>query len=338
MCLVRAFVLTSMVLMPSRYFPQVQAKLSGTTATMATIHGNLLTVANVGDSRVILGHRVHGDHHHHPNLSTMESSSSTREEAKVPIEDEIVDPHNSHVLAIPLSRDQTPYRKDERDRIKRMGGSVMTIGQMEGKHPVHSKHDNDKSNDNNFDYDDLEFGDMVLGQDVDIGGDKPRVWLPGQKYPGCAFTRSLGDAAAEAVGVTAEPELLSRQLTENDEILILASDGIFEFLTNQEVLDMSRSCGTPLRACECLVEAAYNLWMKYEPRSDDITVIVCYLKCSKPVPDEGWDETTEGLVDVADSFYGTKPVRRPLGENDMISCVPAPGTSCCAPVPVAKGQ
>lgn len=276
---------------------------------MASIHGNLLTVANVGDSRVILGHRVpnHNANDRH-NSDDDDDDDDPREEAKRPIGD--VDYDNSRVLAIPLSRDQTPYRKDERDRILRRGGSVMTIDQMEGKEPVPADQD-------------ANLGDMVLGREVDIVGDKPRVWLPGQKYPGCAFTRSLGDAAAEAVGVTAQPEMLSRQLTENDEVLILASDGIFEFMTNQEVMDMSISCGTPRKACQCLVEAAYKLWMKYEPRSDDITVIVCYLKCSKPVSAaEDWEETTESLVQSAETTYGTKPIRRPKGANDTLCCVP----------------
>ena len=294
---------------------------------MASLHGNLLTVTNVGDSRVILGHRVpdHSKSEHDNNNNNNEEHDNNKdkdngsEEAKLEIGDE--DDHakdNYRVVAIPLTRDQTPYRKDERERIMRMGGSIMTVGQMEGRDKLPEDLD-------------MSFGDMVLGKHVNINGDKPRVWLPGQKYPGCAFTRSLGDAAAEAVGVTAQPEMLSRELTVNDEILILASDGIFEFLTNQEVMDMSRICGTPLRACECLVQAAYDLWMKYEPRSDDITIIVCYLKCTKPASDQVWEETTESLVDLAETAYGTKPVRRPPGVQEDIRCSPEGiNDVCCA--------
>lgn len=32
----------------------------------------------------------------------------------------------------PLSVDQTPFRKDERERIKKAGGHVLTIDQIEG--------------------------------------------------------------------------------------------------------------------------------------------------------------------------------------------------------------
>jgi cGMP-dependent protein kinase len=45
---------------------------------------------------------------------------------------------------------------------------------------------------------------------------------------GTAFTRSIGDGIAEELGVTAEPEMLTRELTKEDKIIVLASDGVFE--------------------------------------------------------------------------------------------------------------
>ena len=169
-----------------------------------------------------------------------------------------------------------------------------------------------------------DFGDLVLGSNVDLHGDPPRVWKEGKNYPGCAFTRSLGDTLGESIGVFAEPEMITRELTTNDKVLILATDGIFEFLTNQEVLDMSVQCGSPLKACECLVDAAYKQWLTYERRTDDITIIVCYIRCNKPIPDTGVDGTTEDLVDSIDTAYGKKPVRRPRGKNDVLCCTTIP--------------
>jgi serine/threonine protein phosphatase PrpC len=212
---------------------------------------------------------------------------------------------NGHLLAIPLSRDQTPYRKDERERVKNSGATVMSIDQLEGHEPIHE-----------------DFGDLVLGEDVDYQGDPPRVWVKGKNYPGCAFTRSLGDGLAEDIGVTAEPEILCRSLTVNDEILVIASDGIFEFLTNQQVLEMVQLCGSAFKACKCLVEAAYNQWLTYERRTDDITIIICFLKCSMPVPETDVEGTTEDLVEFVKSTYGTKPVRRPRNSKDTL-CRPA---------------
>jgi hypothetical protein len=41
------------------------------------------------------------------------------------------------LIAKPLSNDQTPYRKDERDRIKKTGARVLSMDQIEGLEPVH---------------------------------------------------------------------------------------------------------------------------------------------------------------------------------------------------------
>jgi serine/threonine protein phosphatase PrpC len=44
--------------------------------------------------------------------------------------------------------------------------------------------------------------------------------------------------AAERIGVFAEPELEFRYLGANDSFLIIASDGVFEFISSQHVVDM----------------------------------------------------------------------------------------------------
>ena len=75
--------------------------MSGTTAVSASFHGNSITICNVGDSRAILGHRIYKK-----------------------------DKDDTQLLAIPLSRDQTPYRKDERERVRQSGAAVMSIGKF----------------------------------------------------------------------------------------------------------------------------------------------------------------------------------------------------------------
>ena len=55
---------------------------------------------------------------------------------------------------------------------------------------------------------------------------------------GLAMARSFGDSAAESVGVFAEPELTEVELTSNDKFFIWASDGVWEFITSQEAVDI----------------------------------------------------------------------------------------------------
>lgn len=49
--------------------------------------------------------------------------------------------------------------------------------------------------------------------------------------------RSLGDSLAETVGVFAEPEQLVLNVTKHDRFVVIASDGVFEFITSNKVRD-----------------------------------------------------------------------------------------------------
>ncbi len=44
---------------------------------------------------------------------------------------------DGRLVAKPLSNDQTPYRKDERERIKKTGVRILSMDQIEGLEPVH---------------------------------------------------------------------------------------------------------------------------------------------------------------------------------------------------------
>ena len=70
-------------------------------------------------------------------------------------------------------------------------------------------------------------------------------------FPGTAFSRSIGDSLAKELGVIADPEMVTRELERGDEMIILASDGVFEFLTNQSVIDICASFKDPLEGKIC---------------------------------------------------------------------------------------
>ena len=61
-------------------------------------------------------------------------------------------------------------------------------------------------------------------------------WLKNKQVPGLAMTRSIGDLVAGSVGVTSEPEIqVFNCLTTQDKALIIASDGLWDRLSNQEI-------------------------------------------------------------------------------------------------------
>jgi serine/threonine protein phosphatase PrpC/serine/threonine protein kinase len=199
----------------------IDDSLSGTTAITIFQRGDKLYIANVGDSRAVIATEVGGE-----------------------------------LKASPLSSDQTPYRKDERERLKKAGAKIMTMDQIEGYEPVHENYG------------------TGLGDEIDQGGDPPRVWDASLEKPGCAFSRSIGDAVGKSVGVTAEPEILEWTISADDRYAVIASDGVFEFITSQGVIDMINKYDNILEAAKHVVAESYRLWLTYDDRTDDITIII----------------------------------------------------------------
>jgi serine/threonine protein phosphatase PrpC len=50
------------------------------------------------------------------------------------------------------------------------------------------------------------------------------------------MARSLGDHVCSRVGVIATPEVKSFETTADDALIVIASDGVWEFLENEEVI------------------------------------------------------------------------------------------------------
>lgn len=161
---------------------EIDDTMSGTTAITALVVGDKIYVANVGDSRAVMA-----------------------------VKD------GNRIIAEDLSRDQTPFRKDEYERVKVCGARVLSVDQVEGlKDPNIQTWDDEESQ----------------------GGDPPRLWVQNGMYPGTAFTRSVGDSTAEKIGVVADPEVKTVQIMPNHLFFVVASDGVFEFLSSQAVVNM----------------------------------------------------------------------------------------------------
>mmetsp|Transcript_19909 Transcript_19909/g.35522 ORF Transcript_19909/g.35522 Transcript_19909/m.35522 type:complete len:367 (+) Transcript_19909:107-1207(+) len=151
------------------------------------------------------------------------------------------------LIALPLSIDQKPELESERKRIVKSGGRVQACQDLDGR-PI---------------------GPM-------------RVWLKHQDIPGLAMTRSFGDKLAASVGVTCEPEILKFDIElGKTQFIVLGSDGIWEFISNSEAVDMVAEAATPQEAVSELVNEATRRWQAEEEVIDDITATVVYLKESK---------------------------------------------------------
>lgn len=196
---------------------------SGCTAIAACFRGNDLLVANIGNSRAILGER-----------------------------------RGNRVIAYSLSVDQTPYRRDERERVKACGARVLTMAMAKGEEAI------------NPDW-------LTDADDLEGAGDTPLVFGRSSQLPGYAFTRCLGDSMSANLGLNAEAELVQKQLREQDQFIVLASDGVWEFLTNQNVCQTVMEYTEPVAACQAIIGQAYAHWLQLEVRTDDITLILAYI-------------------------------------------------------------
>ncbi len=277
----------------------IDDSLSGTTSISCFMHGrrNRITICNVGDSRAVLGQRVDRN-----------VRRSGRSKADV------------YYRALPLSRDQTPYRRDERKRIRASGARILSLDQIEGLEPIPAEDSDDEN----------ERDGIELGKEIDEDGDPPRVWHPRQDYPGTAFTRSLGDRLAEELGVYAEPEMVTRELEDSDEIIVLASDGVFEFLTNQSVIDICAKFKDPLSACRAVVAESYELWLQYELRTDDITMICIFIdsKNNEIVSEKMGANDKSDVPDELQPEKEARPVRsRPSVEKSNVLRQMSKGTT-----------
>lgn len=53
-----------------------------------------------------------------------------------------------------------------------------------------------------------------------------RVWLPNNNSPGLAMARAFGDFCLKDFGLISVPDISYRHITEKDEFIVLATDGV----------------------------------------------------------------------------------------------------------------
>ena len=91
---------------------------------------------------------------------------------------------------------------------------------------------------------------------------------------------------AHAVGVSSEPDCGVRRLSPDDKFLVAATDGLWEFLPNAEVVarvaEVSSQSGSPRACVDHLVREATARWLAHERVVDDTTVCVAFLEASPP--------------------------------------------------------
>ncbi|KAL5580606.1 hypothetical protein UlMin_013048 [Ulmus minor] len=97
-----------------------------------------------------------------------------------------------------------------------------------------------------------------------------RVWLPNVDSPGLAMAWVFGDFFLKEFVLISVPKITHRRLTKEDEFVILATDGIWDVLSNEEVVKIVAS-------------TAARLWrLKFRTSKVDDCAVVCLFLNSAP--------------------------------------------------------
>ena len=147
-----------------------------------------------------------------------------------------------------LSRDHKPIEKDESTRIYKCGGEIQKM------------------------------------EDDDGGWTGPlRVWVKNGDGPGLAMTRSFGDILGSSIGVICIPEINEYTIKKEDKAIIIASDGLWEYVSNKETTNIVKKVYNkkePNIIVNQLYKEAYKKWKNKDKGIDDITIICVILNSS----------------------------------------------------------
>lgn len=145
--------------------------------------------------------------------------------------------------AVPLTSDVKPSISEERERIELCGGVVSA--HMEDGEPC---------------------GPV-------------RVWDSAALVkPGLAVSRSLGDGCARCIGVIPDPVMTTHHLTAEDRFILLASDGVWDAVSNEKVVQI------------------ISMFLKKEVPQPDLAVKALLNAVRREQEDEFVDDTTVVMV------------------------------------------
>ncbi|TMW83635.1 hypothetical protein EJD97_001132 [Solanum chilense] len=186
---------------------KLDCSCSGTTAVVAIRQDDDLIIANLGDSRAVLGRKT---------------------------EEGVIE-------AVQLTTDLKPSLPSEAERIRNCDGRVLAL-----KEEPHIQ----------------------------------RVWLPHEDVPGLAMSRAFGDFMLKNYGIISKPDVCYHHISPNDQFLVLATDGVWDVLSNDQVVSIVCATNNAAAAAEAVVQASLDAWEQKFPNSkrDDSTVICLFLQ------------------------------------------------------------
>lgn len=128
-------------------------------------------------------------------------------------------------------------------------------------------------------------------------------------------TRSLGDVDLKSTGVIAEPEISIVHLTEKDEFLIMASDGLWDTVSNDEAVAIVQdTVKHPEMSAQRLATEAVA-----RGSHDNVSVIIVYLQSVSTVEQiYKYGESTQGCRTRSSCYVEARQPSYALSADEMI--------------------
>jgi serine/threonine protein phosphatase PrpC len=103
--------------------------------------------------------------------------------------------------------------------------------------------------------------------------------MTNSEQPGLAMSRSFGDKKAKFCGVIPIPDIIEYNLKWNYKYMVICSDGVWEFLSNKEVMEIGNKYfyqNDINEFCTQLLKRSTEIWENEENYMDDITIVVVF--------------------------------------------------------------
>ncbi|OMJ71382.1 hypothetical protein SteCoe_30416 [Stentor coeruleus] len=175
--------------------------LSGCTQVLLLYANNKVYCATLGDSRAILATS------NPPKMTPMTYNGPFHiNPALVEVKQRRNSVLNKYITSVQLTFDQKPDLPEEHARITQCGGRVDQIKNSHGH-----------------------------------GIGPFRVWESNSNQPGLSVSRALGDFSCRKLGVISEPVCSTHSIIEQDYFIVIASDGIWDVMDNDDAVNFVES-------------------------------------------------------------------------------------------------
>ncbi|CAI9290897.1 unnamed protein product [Lactuca saligna] len=96
--------------------------------------------------------------------------------------------------------------------------------------------------------------------------------------PGLALSRAFGDYFVKDFGLISEPDVIQTTITARDRFVILATDGVWDVVSNEKAVEIVSSASEKDESSRRLVDYASNQWKRQRPGfcTDDISAVCLF--------------------------------------------------------------